>query len=105
MAEAYRNSEICRRMIAEKDEYKSLMHQDGAAAKEFKDAVKEQKHKGVGKKSPYTVSFISQVLAITKRQTILKFQDKFGVYTGQSSIVSSRAAADLKASRPVSSSP
>ena len=26
--------------------------------------------------------FPSQVLAIAKRQTLLKFQDKFGVYTG-----------------------
>jgi hypothetical protein len=40
------------------------------------------RHKGVGKKSPYTVPFFLQVWAIAKRQTILKFQDKFGVYTG-----------------------
>ncbi len=36
----------------------------------------------MGKKSPYTVPFFSQVWYIAKRQTLLKFQDKFGVYTG-----------------------
>ncbi|ORY35845.1 ABC-2 type transporter-domain-containing protein [Naematelia encephala] len=40
------------------------------------------RHGGVGKKSPYVVPFYAQCIAITKRQTILKFQDKFGVYTG-----------------------
>ena len=40
------------------------------------------RHRGVSKKSPYTISFFAQALAITKRQTILKFQDKFGIYTG-----------------------
>ena len=40
------------------------------------------RHTGVGKKSPYTINFVSQVLAIARRQTILKFQDKFGIYTG-----------------------
>ncbi|EIW69828.1 hypothetical protein TREMEDRAFT_43505 [Tremella mesenterica DSM 1558] len=82
MAEAYRQSEICRRMVAEKEEYKSIMQSDQTAALEFKEAVKDQKHPGVSKKSPYTVSFIKQVLIITKRQTTLKFQDTFGVSTG-----------------------
>lgn len=41
-----------------------------------------RRHSGVGKKSPYTVPFYSQVWQITKRQTLLKFQDKFGIYTG-----------------------
>jgi len=40
------------------------------------------RHGGVSKKSPYTVPFYSQVWAIAKRQTLLKFQDKFGIYTG-----------------------
>lgn len=39
------------------------------------------RHRGVGKKSPYTISFPAQVVAIAKRQTILKYQDKFGLYT------------------------
>ncbi|GFZ48255.1 hypothetical protein JCM24511_06003 [Saitozyma sp. JCM 24511] len=82
MEEAYRQSDIYRRMALEKDEYRQLMSADEKHREEFRQAVHEQKHSGVRKKSPYTVPFISQVWAITKRQTILKFQDKFGVYTG-----------------------
>jgi ATP-binding cassette subfamily G (WHITE) protein 2 (SNQ2) len=82
MEEAYRQSDIYRRMALEKDEYRQLMSADEKHREEFRQAVHDQKHAGVRKKSPYTVPFISQVWAITKRQTILKFQDKFGVYTG-----------------------
>jgi hypothetical protein len=42
---------------------------------------------GVGKKSPYTVPFASQVWALAKRQTILRFQDTFGIYTGYATSV------------------
>jgi hypothetical protein len=82
MEEAYRQSDIYRRMMVEKDEYKKHMAEDERHREEFRQAVHEQKQKGVRTKSPYTAPFISQVWAITKRQTILKFQDKFGIYTG-----------------------
>ena len=82
MEKAYLESSIHAQMIAEKDEYKHLTQQDAAHRDEFREAVSEQKHKGVAKKSPYTIPFYSQVYAIAKRQTILKFQDTFGLYTG-----------------------
>lgn len=74
MEEAFVKSEMHQRMMAEKDEYKTLMRSDAAIQDEFRVAVSEQKHKGVGKKSPYTIPFFAQVLAIVKRQFILKFQ-------------------------------
>lgn len=81
MEQAYVASEVRQRMMKDKDDYKQLMASDEKAREEFRQAVTEQKHKGVAKKSPYTVSFARQVIAIAKRQTILKFQDKFGIYT------------------------
>jgi ATP-binding cassette subfamily G (WHITE) protein 2 (SNQ2) len=36
----------------------------------------------VGKNSPYTISFISQVGALARRQFQLKKQDKFSIVTG-----------------------
>jgi len=74
MEEAFLQSDIYGMMMAEKDEYKTLMRSDAAIQDEFRTAVSEQKHKGVGKKSPYTIPFMAQVLAIVKRQTLLKFQ-------------------------------
>ena len=81
MEKAYLESPIHARMMAEKDEYKHLMQKDAASRDEFREAVSDQKHKGVTKKSPYTVPFYSQVIAIAKRQTILKLQDTFGLWT------------------------
>jgi ATP-binding cassette subfamily G (WHITE) protein 2 (SNQ2) len=82
MEKAYKESEICARMVREKDEYKTLMEQDEKHRQEFREAVADQKHKGLSKKSPYTVSFGAQVFAIFKRQLLLKFQDTFGISTG-----------------------
>ncbi|WVQ86013.1 hypothetical protein IAT38_008181 [Cryptococcus sp. DSM 104549] len=82
MEEAYKASEIYARMSREREEYKHLMESDSTAREDFKLAVREQKHKGVSKKSPYTVPFVSQVWIIAKRQIRLKFQDHFGIYTG-----------------------
>ena len=87
MEQAYKDSEICARMVREKDEYKTLMEQDEQHRQEFREAVADQKHKGLGKKSPYTVSFPAQVFAIFKRQLLLKFQDTFGISTGYATSV------------------
>lgn len=50
-------------------------------AKEFEEAVQEGKSKTVTKKSPYTVSFIRQVLACTEREFWLLFGDATTLYT------------------------
>ncbi|OCF43306.1 ATP-binding cassette transporter [Kwoniella heveanensis CBS 569] len=82
MEQAYLASDVYKQMMQEKEEYKQHMREDERAREEFKLAVKEQKHKGVGKKSSYTVSFPAQVVTIAKRQITLKFQDTFGIVTG-----------------------
>ncbi|CAK9786637.1 ATP-binding cassette transporter [Cutaneotrichosporon oleaginosum] len=81
MEEAYRKADIYARMVAEKDEYKAQMQAEEKDREEFRIAVREQKHRGVGKTSPFTVSFYAQVMAIVQRQIILKFQNKFDIYT------------------------
>jgi ABC-type multidrug transport system ATPase subunit len=81
MEEAFRKSDIYARMVAEKDAYKAQMQAEEQDREQFRVAVREQKHRGVGKSSPYTVSFFAQVMAIVQRQTILKFQNKFDIYT------------------------
>lgn len=58
-----------------------LRESDHADAKEFKQTVQEGKSKTVSKRSPYTVSFIRQVLACTKREFWLTWGDKTSLYT------------------------
>lgn len=43
MEEAYLKSDMCARMIAEKDAYKTELRSDAAARDEFKEAVSDQK--------------------------------------------------------------
>lgn len=87
MSKAYRESEIYRRMVAEKDAYKQEQAANEKDREEFRQAVLDQKHRGVSKKSPYTISFLAQAWAITKRQTMLKFQDRFSIYSGYSTSI------------------
>jgi hypothetical protein len=53
-----------------------LRETDHADAREFKQSVQEGKSKTVSKRSSYTVSFIRQVLACTKREFWLTWGDK-----------------------------
>lgn len=86
-AEAYRNSETYKRVITDRENYLASIAQANPAEQEFRAAVAEDKRKGVGKKSPYTVSFFSQVVTLTKRQFLLCKQDTFSIWTGYSTSV------------------
>jgi ATP-binding cassette subfamily G (WHITE) protein 2 (SNQ2) len=44
-------------------------------------AVADAKGRFVGKKSPYSSSFFSQVKALVRRQVQLTLQDSFGIWT------------------------
>lgn len=68
LAEAYEKSEIYLRMLAEREAEKKLIASDVTRREEFAAAVAEDKRRGVSKKSTYTVSFYTQVMALTKRQ-------------------------------------
>lgn len=80
-AHAYKESEIYRRIVIEREAYNQAMVEDDRAQREFREAVAEDKRRGVRKSSPYTISFFSQVVALAKRQFQLKKQDTFSIYT------------------------
>ena len=56
MAEAYRNSDVRRRMVQELEDYKRELAGDKSIEQEFREANIQSKGKGVSKKSVYTVS-------------------------------------------------
>lgn len=82
LEKAYLESSTFKQIEQERAAYRQQMEQDHAQQEEFRQAVMEDKRKTVGKKSPYTVGFGTQVLALTKRQLQLQAQDRFGIYTG-----------------------
>ncbi|KAF3906004.1 hypothetical protein ABW21_db0204491 [Orbilia brochopaga] len=71
---AFRQSKYFKQVHTELDEYDAgLKHEE--PAKNFAQAVSNEKSRGSGKKSPYVVSFFTQVATLTEREFLLKLQD------------------------------
>ncbi|KAF3911675.1 hypothetical protein AA313_de0202906 [Arthrobotrys entomopaga] len=71
---AFRESKYYKQLLAELDEYDQDL-KEAETTKIFQQAVKNEKNKGTGNKSPYVVSFPTQVVGLTKREFELKIQD------------------------------
>lgn len=82
LEKAFRNSQVYQKLMRDIAQYEEeLRSSDYNDAKDFEGAVHESKSKTVSKKSPFTVSFIRQVLACTKREFWLTWGDKTTLYT------------------------
>ena len=78
----FRNSENYRKVLADVNDYeRHLGDTSHGDAKEFEQSVQEQKSKHVSNKSNYTVSFIRQVSACTRREFWLVLGDRPTLYT------------------------
>ncbi|KAN0064189.1 ATP-binding cassette transporter snq2 [Thecaphora frezii] len=80
LEQAYKNSAIYHDILAEKHAFDSEVAADNRAAEEFRQAVREDKHKGVSKKSIYTVSFWRQAQSLTVRQLQMILGNKFDIF-------------------------
>jgi ATP-binding cassette subfamily G (WHITE) protein 2 (SNQ2) len=80
---AFRSSDYYKRIQTDIAEYEEeLRNNDFADAREFEQTTKEQKsNRTVFRKSPYTVSFVSQVYACVLREFWLLWGDKTTLYT------------------------
>lgn len=82
LEKAFRESEAYQHVLKDVENYEKDIHQnDHADAREFEQTVQEGKSKTVSNRSPYTVSFIRQVLACTKREFWLTLGDPVTLYT------------------------
>ena len=66
------------------EKYKIQMETERHDQEAFREAVAADKKRGVSRKSPYTVGFIGQVKALTRRQFQMRLQDKFHLVTSYS---------------------
>ncbi|KAJ4293655.1 ATP-binding cassette transporter snq2 [Kalmusia sp. IMI 367209] len=80
LAQAYKESEIATNMNAEITEYHARMTEEKHVYDEFMTAVTESKRHAPNK-SVYSIPFYLQVHALFKRQFLLKWQDKFTLFT------------------------
>ncbi|GAD91436.1 ABC drug exporter AtrF [Paecilomyces variotii No. 5] len=78
----FRESAAYRRLLDDVADYeKRLQETNCADTRRFQQTVVQSKSKTVSKQSPYTVSFVRQVLACTKREFWLLWGDKTSLYT------------------------
>jgi ATP-binding cassette subfamily G (WHITE) protein 2 (SNQ2) len=63
------------------EKYKLLMETEKTDQEIFRQAVADDKKRGVSKKSPYTLSYMGQVRALVVRQFQMRIQDRFQLYT------------------------
>lgn len=68
LAAAYRASPIYAAMLTERESFRDTISKEEHRREEFVRAVVEDKRKGVGKESPYTVSIFTQIQALVVRQ-------------------------------------
>ena len=96
LEQAFLSSAYAEKMHGELQRYKAKMETEKQDQIAFREAVLADKKRGVSKKSPYTVGFIGQVKALTRRQFQMRLQDKFHLVTSYSlSWVRCRAVATL----------
>ncbi|KAK6418598.1 ATP-binding cassette transporter snq2, partial [Oleoguttula sp. CCFEE 5521] len=80
LAKAFQESEYAKRLDQEMVEYREIVKEEQHVYEDFKTAVIQGK-RHAPKKSVYSIPLHLQIWALMKRQFILKWQDKFSLYT------------------------
>lgn len=80
MEAAYLESDIRKREMKKLEGYEALVAKEKSIEDEFRTAVLEDKNKGVGKKSNYTVPFYTQVYALWIRQMQVVLGDRLDIF-------------------------
>ncbi|SOV02442.1 probable ATP-binding multidrug cassette transport protein [Ustilago sp. UG-2017a] len=80
LQDAYRNSPYFKQALEEREAFDAVATADAQATQDFRQAVKESKHRGVRSKSQYTVSYATQVQALWLRQMQMIIGDKFDIF-------------------------
>ncbi|TFY82436.1 hypothetical protein EWM64_g1573 [Hericium alpestre] len=81
LEQTFLNSPIAQNMHDSLEKYKLLMETERADQEAFRQAVLDDKKRGVSKKSPYTLGYTGQVWALAKRQFQMRLQDRFQLIT------------------------
>ncbi|CAO1620658.1 unnamed protein product [Parajaminaea phylloscopi] len=81
LEEAYKKSDICRRMVEDKNAYDAEVRESQPQyADQFRQTVRHEKHFGTNSRSQYTVSWAQQVYALFLRQMQMTLGNKFDIF-------------------------
>ena len=80
LARAFQDSEHANRLEQEMSAYRKRIQEEKHVYDDFQQAHIDAKRRGASKKSVYTTSLLTQISKIMRRQTLIKWQDKFSLY-------------------------
>ncbi|KAE8190687.1 hypothetical protein CF336_g5197, partial [Tilletia laevis] len=80
LEQAYKESEIYKNELELRRDYQNNCAQDTKAVDEFKQSVLNDKHRGVSKKSQYTIPLAEQVWHLIRRQMLITAGDKRDIF-------------------------
>ena len=80
LVRAFRESSQAKRLDQEMGAYRQEIEQRKEVYEDFQQAHREAKRRGTSKSSVYTTSLLSQIGNLMRRQTLIKWQDKFSLY-------------------------
>ena len=80
LAQAFQESAHAQRLDDEIQGYRQQIEQQKQVYDDFQQAHREAKRWGASKSSVYTASLLAQIGNIMRRQTLIKWQDKFSLY-------------------------
>ncbi|KAJ5822763.1 CDR ABC transporter [Penicillium robsamsonii] len=82
LEKVFKNSQTYSRILEDVSSYEKRLHDTQQEdTRRFQSMVAQSKSKSVSKKSPYTVSFMRQVMACVQREFWLLWGDKTSLYT------------------------
>ena len=91
LEQAFWESELGFKLRKELEEYKASMKDN---QEEIRRAVLLEKSSRASKRSPYTLGYVGQVMALARRQFQMRLQDRFQLVTSFSLSVVCRLARD-----------
>lgn len=81
MEQVFMESDVHKRMMLDRDDYDAQVQAELKVNQdEFRQAVKDQKHRGVGKRSKYVVSYPLQIWALFTRSMQMQVGDPFDIF-------------------------
>ena len=80
LVSAFRDSKLAEHLDAEMREYKQRLEEQRELYEDFQVAHRDAKRRGASKSSVYNTSLLTQIGHIMRRQTLIKWQDKFSLY-------------------------
>ncbi|EGC31159.1 hypothetical protein DICPUDRAFT_40327 [Dictyostelium purpureum] len=83
---SWKNSKLYSKALNDQDDYEKRVEEQKPSI-EFKEQVLNEKSRTTSKKSPYSSSFIGQIWALTNRQFLLVYGDKFTLVTGLLTVI------------------